>query len=356
MKITFMVNQYARISGGNRALFEYANRLLEKGCEVRWFVMPPRVKWTRPLQKLRTFFDEPTVEPAEKVDWLANKLPIEILPRKSDKWIPSADIFIATAWQTAEFAKNLPPEKGSKFYFVQHHESLWGRYKNQAAQTYRLPFKKIVISTWLKEEMKSHYGQSADVLVTPVNREVFQGTTARNNPGARVLMLHHDYDWKGFADGIAAFGQTRSENPSAQLVVFGEKLKDPAPLFRDAGFEFEYHYRPTQSDLRDLYSSADIYLCPSWHEGLGMPPMEAMACGSALVTTDTGGSWDYAIHNETALVSPPQDPGSLAKNLITLLQDDGLRKRLAENGKKKIEQLDWDANCDRLLNILKENS
>lgn len=351
-----MVNQYARISGGNRALFEYANRLLEKDCEVRWLVMPPRVKWTRPLKKIRTFFDGPTVEPAGKVDWLANKIPIEILPRKSEKWIPDADIFIATAWQTAEFAKDISPAKGQKFYFVQHHESLWGRSKKQAAQTYRLPFKKIVISTWLKEEMKNHYEQSADVLVTPVNREVFQGETSRNNAVPRVLMLHHDYDWKGFPDGITAFRQTQLQNKNAQLVVFGEKLQDPAPLFRDAGFEFEYHYRPTQSSLRNLYASADIYLCPSWHEGLGMPPMEAMACGTALVTTDTGGSWDYAIHNETALVSPPKDPESLSKNLRTLLDDEILRKRLAENGKKKIEQLDWDSNCDQLLKIFRENA
>jgi len=350
-----MVNQYARISGGNRALFEYANRLLDKGCDVRWLVMPSRIKWTRPLKKLGSFFEAPTIEPPGKVDWMANKIPIEILPRKSWKWIPSADIFIATAWQTAEFAKELPAEKGRKFYFIQHHESLWGRYKNKARQTYSLPFRKIVISTWLKEEMKNHYGQSADVLVTPVNSEVFKGDLSRNNARTRVLMLHHDYDWKGFADGIAAFRQAQSKNRNAQLVVFGEKLKDPAPLFQETGIEFEYHYRPTQSTLRDLYSSADIYLCPSWHEGLGMPPMEAMACGAALATTDTGGSWDYAIHNETALVSPPKEPAGLAESLNALLGDSELRKRLAEKGKNKIEQFNWDHNCRRLLDIFKES-
>ena len=47
MKISFMVNQYTRISGGNRALFEYANRLKEKGHEVRWFVLAEHCKWFR---------------------------------------------------------------------------------------------------------------------------------------------------------------------------------------------------------------------------------------------------------------------------------------------------------------------
>ena len=47
MKISFMVNQYARISGGNRLLFEYANRLKKAGQEVRWFVLAKHIKWYR---------------------------------------------------------------------------------------------------------------------------------------------------------------------------------------------------------------------------------------------------------------------------------------------------------------------
>ncbi|NIQ00714.1 MAG: glycosyltransferase, partial [Nitrospinaceae bacterium] len=54
-------------------------------------------------------------------------------------------------------------------------------------------------------------------------------------------------------------------------------MKDPKPLFDQAGWEFEYHYRPTGKTLNEVYTSCDIYLCPSWYEGLGMPAMEAMA-------------------------------------------------------------------------------
>ena len=53
MKISFMVNQYTRISGGNRALFEYANRLKEKGHEVRWFVLAKNYKWFRLDKKIK---------------------------------------------------------------------------------------------------------------------------------------------------------------------------------------------------------------------------------------------------------------------------------------------------------------
>jgi hypothetical protein len=137
-------------------------------------------------------------------------------------------------------------------------------------------------------------------------------------------------------------------------VVFGEKLKDPQALFDSAGFDFEYHYRPTRERLRKIYSSCDIFLCPSWYEGLGMPAMEAMACRCSLVTTDTGGCLDYAIDGQTALVSLPQDVNGLSKNLTRLLDDEELLRVLSENGYRKIDEFDWDESCDRLMFLFKK--
>ena len=78
-------------------------------------------------------------------------------------------------------------------------------------------------------------------------------------------------------------------------------------------------------------------------------------CGTALVTTDTGGSRDYALNEETALVSPPKNPEALAENLIRILTDESLRLRLTENGYQKIKQFSWDSNCEHLVNCF-ENS
>jgi len=138
-------------------------------------------------------------------------------------------------------------------------------------------------------------------------------------------------------------------------VVFGEKVKEPRDLFREAGFEFEYHYRPTGDQVARIFSSCDIYICPSWHEGLGMPAMEAMACHCAIVTTDTGGSRDYAFDKETALVSAPKDVEGLAENLAAVIDDKQLMMRLAENGQKKIKEFDWGKNCQRLIDLFESH-
>ncbi len=110
-------------------------------------------------------------------------------------------------------------------------------------------------------------------------------------------MLHHDYAWKGVREGLEAIAAVKVRHPEVLLVGFG--VKRP----REALPYDEFHENLPQERLAWLYSRCPIYLCPSWDEGLGMPPMEAMACGAALVTFDNGGCRDYAKDGETALLA-----------------------------------------------------
>ncbi len=350
MKITFLL-PHVRLSGGVRALLEYANRLHAMGHETRILLSAEPQKWYRFDKKLKTLGKKSTSLAPDSIDWFDNQVPITRLPCNDSTFVPPADVLIATAWQTAEFSARLPKEAGKRFYFIQHYESLWTREKERAEKTYRLPFQKIVISSWLQQIMADNYQQEADLLVTPVDKNLFFSEEKIWNTPRRVCLLHHDYDWKGYQEGIAAIKRAQSQKRKFDLVVFGEKVKNPCDLFKQAGFEFEYHYRPTGNEVARIFSTCDIYICPSWHEGLGMPAMEAMASGCAVVTTDTGGSRDYAFDKETALVSAPKDIEGLADNLVTVLDDKPLMVRLAENGQKKIMEFNWDKNCQRLLDL-----
>ncbi len=350
MTLTFLL-PHVRLSGGVKAILEYANRLAERGHCVHLVVPAEGNKWYRWDKKIRSLGKKVQTLPAETVDWFDNRLPVHYLPFNDPGLVPAADVLVATAWQTAAFAARLPENRGRKFYFIQHFERLWTRDPVAAEKTYRLPFRKIVISTWLRDILRDRYGQDAEVLVTPVNREEFNCEDKIWNRPPRVCLLHHDYDWKGYADGLRALQEVRTRNVPVRPVVFGEKLKDPKPLFDQAGWEFEYHYRPTGKTLNEVYTSCDIYLCPSWYEGLGMPAMEAMACRCALVTTDNGGCRDYAIDGQTALVSPPKAPQALAANLVRLLEDPGLRQAISQKGWEQIQTFDWEDNCRRLMRL-----
>src|SRR5207247_7502793 len=109
---------------------------------------------------------------------------------------------------------------------------------------------------------------------------------------------------------------------------------------------------PPQARLAAVDSSCEVYLCPSWDEGLGMPPMEAMACGAALVTYDNGGCRDYARDGETALVARRRDVADLADKLERLAVDAPLRMRLAAAGMRFVTTaFSWDRAVCRLEEI-----
>jgi len=321
-----------------RAILTYADRLAARGHAVS-LVVPARGRLRAAWRNAR----------GTGPDWVADfRARVRWVSRWNAAALPDADVTLATAWQSAPVVAAAPARCGAKVYLVQHYESLYHGAPDVVDATYRLPLRKIVISTWLADVMRDRFGAESEVLVTPVDRALFRRVDVR--PGTsrpRVLMLHHDYAWKGVADGLEAVRRVRARVPGLTLVGFGVK----APRERVPYDEF--HANPPQESLAALYSGCEIYLCPSWDEGLGMPPMEAMACGAALVTYDNGGSRDYARDGETALVARRRDVDGLAACLARVATDAALRARLAAAGQAFVTKaFDWDRAVTRLEALL----
>jgi glycosyltransferase involved in cell wall biosynthesis len=336
MRITFLC-PHLRIGGGVRAILVHADRLARRGHQVTLLVPAGRAltAWWRNRAPRR-----PDWMPAlqARVQWVS-------------EWhvaaVPDGDVLIATSWQSVETVAAAPARCGRKFYFIQHYESLYHGEAARVDATYRIPLRKIVISTWLADVMAERFDTPAAVVVTPVDGALFRPVPVEDDGRLRVLLLFHEYPWKGVADGLEAFSRVRARHPELALVGFGVK---PPP--RKLPFT-EFHENLPQERLAWLYSRCPIYLCPSWDEGLGMPAMEAMACGAAVCTYDNGGCRDYAIDGRTAVVAPRRDLEALAWGLARLVEDPELRGRLARQGQEFVRtQFDWERATARLESLL----
>jgi glycosyltransferase involved in cell wall biosynthesis len=337
LKITFLA-PHIRIAGGVRAILSYADRLAGRGHDVTVVVTAKR-PWRAGWRNIRRRGPHWMPGFRARVRWVAAWDPARL---------PDADALIATAWKSAEPVAKAPGSAGAKFYFIQHYESLYHGDPARVDATYALPLGKIVISSWLRDIMRDRFGTAAEILVTPVDRDLFHPVeSARSDDALRVLMLHHDYPWKGVREGLEAVAAVKVRHPEVILVGFGVKRPRGALPYD------EFHENPPQGRLAWLYSRCPIYLCPSWDEGLGMPPMEAMVCGAALVTFDNGGCREYALDGETALVAPRRDVAALAQALEHMVADAGLRERLARQGQAFVtSRFDWDRATEKLAGIL----
>jgi glycosyltransferase involved in cell wall biosynthesis len=89
------------------------------------------------------------------------------------------------------------------------------------------------------------------------------------------------------------------------------------------------------------YNAATLFAYPSRYEGFGLPPLEAMACGTAVVTSDRS-SLPEVVGDAGVLVDP-DDPEALAAALVRLLGDDGRRQELGRRGQARARAFTWEA-------------
>ncbi len=348
MKITFLT-PHVEMSGGVKIIFQYAERLAQRGHDVT--IICPRSGFT-----INGFVEGLATQPRR---WLPNVtkykpswIPFSgtiIYPKSFDeRHIPAADVVVATAWQTAPYVKSYGSSKGEKFYLIQHYEGLFHGDAAAVDRTLRYPITKIVVSSWLKEILLQHLGVESELVINPIDANVFYPTRRAYNERPRIGMLHHEYVWKGVNDGVEAFKVAQREHPDIRLVMFGSRV-------RHVNIDCEYHFKPTEGELRHIYNSCDIFLCPSWAEGFGLTSAEALACKCSLVSTLNGGNSDYAVHEKTALLSPPKDQRRLAENLTRLICDRPLAENLARAGFERVRCFTWDVAVDKMEMIFSRN-
>ncbi len=109
--------------------------------------------------------------------------------------------------------------------------------------------------------------------------------------------------------------------------------------------------RPEQ-ELSLFYSAASLLAMPSFYEGFGIPVLEAMACGTPVVCSNTS-SFPEVV-GDAALLVAPHDSEALANGLWQVLSDQALRRRLAQAGPAQTAQFSWDRAARETLAVYRE--
>jgi len=106
-----------------------------------------------------------------------------------------------------------------------------------------------------------------------------------------------------------------------------------------------------QDTLQYYYSAAEIVVVPSHYESFGLVALEAMACGTPVVASETGGLVFLVRDGETGFHVPAGDAKALADRLQTLIQDEVLRARLGRQAAEYAKDYDWSVVADHIMSL-----
>src|SRR2546427_11511856 len=155
VRINFLVPGLA-ISGGNRIIFEYANRLGARGHAVtivaptEWPGPAPRRSPRQRLAALGRY-----LLANRRVAWFDLDVALKIVPSLAERHVPDADVTIATYWRTAEAQAQYGPRKGVPVYFIQGYE-IWGGARSEEHTSELQSQSNLVCRLLLEKKKKKH--------------------------------------------------------------------------------------------------------------------------------------------------------------------------------------------------------
>lgn len=159
---------------------------------------------------------------------------------------------------------------------------------------------------------------------------------------------------------IEAFHLMRQDTPhlaNVQLLIIGDEISKYATLRRAVHrHKLHKHVRffgfVSDQTLAALYRLADVFVFPSLYEGFGLPPLEAMASGTPVITSNVSSLPEVV--GDAALMIDPYDPAAIADAMRRVLETPALREELQRKGLARAREFSWERSIGRVREIYEE--
>lgn len=351
MKITF-ISPPLNMGGGTKVIAIYAEALTKRGHHVV-IVSPahPKITLKQRLKALindREWLSQSNLN-ASHFDGLTldNRVLTEFRAVTNSD-VPDADIVIATWWETAEWVSGFTSAKGKKVYFIQGHEVFSYVPVERARATYKMPFRKVVVSQWLKNIMGKEYADfDVSVVNNAVDHEQFNAELRGKQKQPTVGFLYSEASCKGVDVTLKALEKIRGIFPELRVISFG--VYEP----RESLPGIEFYYSPPQNELRNLYSLCDVWVSSSRSEGFNLTAMEAMACRVPIVATRTGWPEESIRNKENGVLVDVDDVQGVVAGIEWVLSlNDNDWRTLSTAAYATVAECSWGNSIERFEQVL----
>jgi len=229
----------------------------------------------------------------------------------------------------------------------------------------------IAISQHTKETLVEALGcreEKIDVVLYGVDHAVFRPVPVSADfrsryglDGGRRYLLYvgAESPRKNLPRLLQAFAMLRKRMPDVRLLKVG--TPEYLPQFRQLqrlihDLELTQHVRfvdhPPEKDLVAFYNAADLFVFPSLYEGFGLPPLEAMACGTPVVCSSAASLPEVV--GDAAITVDPYDVEALSQAMHRVLSDPDLRQDLRRRGLERAEGFTWERTARETVQVYTE--
>ncbi|GFP25043.1 hypothetical protein HKBW3S25_00493 [Candidatus Hakubella thermalkaliphila] len=232
----------------------------------------------------------------------------------------------------------------------------------------------VTISEYMKREIGKYLAYPPErikVIYPGVDRETFkpfatedeaeQFRKEREIPRLFVMYAGSEQDRKNVDAALRAFQRLKQRLPEVKFIKIGRPQQMGARrktlgLIRELGLEEETLIIDdlTDQELAGYYNSASAFIFPSLEEGFGLPPLEAMACGCPVVTSNRASLPEVV--GKAGIMLDPYDVQGFAETMHTVLTDERVRRDMKALGLCQAAKFSWDRSASSMEELYQEMS
>lgn len=356
-------------------LYNFMNGLVKKGHEVFVVTMDSYFKWDfdtykkflykkrSPMKKrqlyygklVRSYLNSFLATRGSNIRFGKNPITqiTESLTRNYEKLGVDSDILIATMTHSGEAVYKLGFGKKIVMH-NQHFEEIHCTTKEEQAEISRLtrlePFNHIVHSTWLDKMFQYYYGIKGEMITQGFNHALFTAPIdKRKYLDAKIIKIITYCDpnrpFKGSVQQISTLEKLCAKNKNIEISIFG---LDP----KTNRFPYKFLGWLSQEKLAKLYSESHVFVSFPWYEGLGSPPLEAMASGCVAIAGKYS-TEDYLTNNHSGIIINIFNTEESAETIDKIVSNPKRMLELAINGQIAAGKFpSLETQCEKLNNFL----
>lgn len=310
IKIAFLIRDASVLGGGTKIVFKYVEWLLKLGVDITVYSFSGKPDWVNTKVKYVEIKSEKEIKTNSNlyvvfsifdVPFILNRVPI------------SKVVHLCQGYEGYHYGRDYDEMRADKHILTKLHA---------------IPVKNISVSFHLVELFLKMFDRKSEYVPNGIDHRIFSYKHFDKNRERAVLFIGNPlHPLKGFSFLAGAIKMVQNSpfkiDDLKLYIVMGYKPENIESIFEQLSSELncsvEIKYKLKSEEIAELTSRVSLVACTSWYEGFSMPLIEAMACGTPVVTTKNLGAQSFCRDDINSFNVDYGDFNSLAQHLIDII-------------------------------------